>query len=264
MSKSEQRFEGKVVVITGAGSGIGAAIARRFVSEGATVVGVDIAEAALNKTRAALPTPERFVPKVADVSNSAQVDTLIAEVAVELDGIDVLINNAGIAPTGRAGDTSDDLWRKVFSIDVDGVFYLTRAALPHLAARRGSVVNTASVSGLAADYAYSAYNAAKGAVINFTRSVAIDYGKLGVRVNAVAPGPVRTPLIEKNFTEVEGLEAAFDRFVPLGRIADAYDDIAPVFAFLASDEARFITGITIPVDGGVTAWNGQPNGDFIG
>jgi meso-butanediol dehydrogenase / (S,S)-butanediol dehydrogenase / diacetyl reductase len=262
---ADDAFSGSIVAVTGAASGIGAAISRRFLEAGAGVVGGDVSADGLVAFVSTLdPEPAtRFSGIPLDVSDSSAASSFIAEILVQHDRLDVLVNNAGIAPVGAAEDTTDALWRQVMSVDLDGAFYVARAALPALRATQGSIVNTASVSGIGADYNYVAYNAAKGAVVNLTRALAIDSGRAGVRVNAIAPGPVRTPLLERNFVELQGLEAAFNRFIPFGRIAEP-SEVADAALFLASTAASFITGVILPVDGGVTAWNGQPNGDFIG
>ena len=255
----EDRFSGKVVIVTGAGSGLGAAIARRFLLEGALVAAVDLKADSLERLRADNSThSQRLTSRVSDVSDPVAVNDLIRGLIDDLGRLDVVINNAGIAPTGRAGDTSDEMWRSVMRVNLDGLFYMTRAALPHLVRSRGCIVNTASVSGVGADYEYAAYDASKGAVINFTRSLAVDYGKHGVRTNAVAPGPILTPLLRTNLEKTPGLGEAFSRSIPLGRIAEA-DEIAPAFTFLASSDASYVNGLILTADGGVTAWNGQPN-----
>ncbi|WP_137845375.1 SDR family oxidoreductase [Microbacterium sp. 2FI] len=257
-------FAGKVVAVSGAASGIGAAITRRFLEAGATVAAGDLQTSLFTVLQEELG-PElsrRLVPLTLDVSNPHLADDFIRAVISKLSRLDVLVNNAGIAPVGSVTETTDEMWRRVMAVDVDGVFYLSRAALPHLERYAGCIVNIASVSGVGADFNYAAYNAAKGAIVNLTRSMAIDYGKAGVRTNAVAPGPVRTPLLVKNLESLSGLEAAFGKFIPLARIADPRE-IADAVVFLASTGASFINGAILPVDGGVTAWNGQPNGDFV-
>lgn len=258
-----ETFVDKVVLISGVASGIGAATALAFLQAGAEVVGGDVDAAALDAfaRRAADVGPGRFRPVALDVTDEASVRAAV-EVASADGRIDVLFNNAGIAPVGSALDTDDATWRRVMAVDLDGAFRMARAALPALIAAGGSIVNTTSVSGIGADYNYAAYNAAKGALINLTRSLAIDFGKRGVRVNAIAPGPIRTPLLEGNLDALPGLAEAFGRFVPLGRIAEP-DEVAGAVVFLAAPAASFITGVVLPIDGGVTAWNGQPNGDFV-
>jgi len=261
---SSDLFDGKVVAVTGAASGIGAAITLRFLEAGATVVAGDLRTELLAALQSELG-PERgrnLLPSTLDVSSSHSADQYVRDIITRLGRLDVLVNNAGIAPVGSVTETSDELWRKVMAVDVDGVFYVSRSALPHLMKTNGCIINTASVSGLGADFNYAAYNAAKGAIVNLTRSMAVDFGKAGVRVNAVAPGPVRTPLLMKNLEALPGLEEAFAKFIPLGRIADPVE-VADATVFLASRGATFINGAIVPVDGGVTAWNGQPNGDFV-
>lgn len=255
----QNRFLGKTVMVTGAGSGLGAAVFKRFLLEGANVIGVDLSADSMERFQernSVLST--QMTLKVADVSDPDAIEAVINQSVDELGALDVLVNNAGIAPTGPAATTSNELWRSVMNVNVDGLFYATRAALPHLIRSQGNIVNTASVSGIGADYHYAAYDASKGAVINFTRSVAVDYAQRGVRCNAVAPGPVLTPLLQKNIDTTAGLKEAFGRSIPLGRIA-APEEIAPAFTFLASSDASYVNGLILTADGGVTAWNGQPN-----
>ncbi|HEY0425351.1 MAG TPA: SDR family oxidoreductase, partial [Rhodopila sp.] len=170
--------------------------------------------------------------------------------------IDVLVNNAGVAPAGPFAEAPIADWRRVMATDVDGVLFCCRAALPHLLETRGCIVNTSSVSGLRGDWNMSFYNAAKGAVTNLTRALALELGERGVRVNAVNPSFTITDMT-KDMEQDSALMERFKERIPLGRPAQP-DDIAGVIAFLASDDARFVTGVNLPVDGGLSASNGQP------
>jgi meso-butanediol dehydrogenase/(S,S)-butanediol dehydrogenase/diacetyl reductase len=249
------RLQGRIAVITGAGSGIGEATARRFVEEGATVILSDTVRDKIDETVADLPEGSATAV-VADSSQYDQVARLI-DTAVEQHGrLDILVNNAGTQVSGPVEDLSLDDWRKVISTDLDGVFYGTKAAMPHLLKTRGVIVNTSSVSGIGGDWNMSAYNAAKGGVSNFTRAVALDHGADGVRVNAVAPSLTRTEMTAEMQGD-EDLLAAFAERIPMRRQAEA-DEIAKAIVFLASDDASFITGVVLPVDGGLSASNGQP------
>jgi meso-butanediol dehydrogenase/(S,S)-butanediol dehydrogenase/diacetyl reductase len=254
------RFEDKVVIVTGAASGIGAATARRFLEEGANVVMVDKDGETLTTTAQSLQKEglpkERLLVQVADVSQSSSVEALVETAIHRFGQIDVLVNNAGTHQSGKPEEISDEDWRKVMSTDVDSVFYGCRAAIPHLEKTSGSIVNTASVSGTGGDWNMSPYNAAKGAVVNFTRSLAMDLGKRGIRVNAVCPSLTRTGMTEDMMDDEALLETFYER-IPLGRVCEP-EEVAAVIAFLASPDASFITGANIAVDGGVSASNGQP------
>ena len=249
------RFAGKVVIITGAGSGIGEGTVVRFAREGASVVLAGRTKDKLDKVASALD-PERTLIQVTDVADEAQAQSLIDATIKRFGQLDVLVNNAGVAVTGKITDATTEDWRKVMSADVDGVFFCTRAAMQHLIKTRGCVVNTSSVSGLGGDWGMSIYNAAKGAVTNFTRALALDHGRDGVRINAVCPSFTLTDMTD-DMKSNEALLAKFNERIPLGRPANP-DDIAAVIAFLASDDARFVTGVNLPVDGGLSASNGQP------
>jgi meso-butanediol dehydrogenase/(S,S)-butanediol dehydrogenase/diacetyl reductase len=170
--------------------------------------------------------------------------------------LDVMVNNAGVAPEGKVTEASLADWEEVMAVNAGGVFHGCRAAMPHLIASKGCIVNMASVSGLGGDWGLSFYNASKGAIINFTRALALDHGPDGVRVNSVAPSFTLTPMTEDMVAD-RALLARFKERMPLGRPATPAE-IAAVVAFLASLDAAMVTGVCLPVDGGITASNGQP------
>ena len=250
------RFEGKVVIVTGAGSGIGAATARRFLREGAFVAVNGRREHKLHETIAGFDAAKSLIHP-GDVSDEAYMKRLVEDTVTRFGKLDVLVNNAGFAIFGPFEQTTTEVWRKTMGTDLDGVFFGAREALPRLLKTKGSIVNLSSTSGLGGDWGMSAYNTAKGAVTNFTRALALEYGSRGVRINAVAPSftsTEATAFLEKN----EAATAAFLDRVPIGREATP-DDIAGVIAFLASEDAVFVNGVILSVDGGLHASNGQPN-----
>ncbi|MBI6574217.1 SDR family NAD(P)-dependent oxidoreductase [Pseudomonas viridiflava] len=249
------RFTHKVVVVTGAGSGIGEATAKRFAREGASVVLVGRNEDKLKKVHAQLEG-EGHVVRAADVADLSDVEALFKEVASHFGRLDVLVNNAGIVKSGKVTELEVQDWKELMSVDLDGVFYCTRTAMPALIASKGNIVNVSSVSGMGGDWGMSFYNAAKGAITNFTRALALDHGADGVRVNAVCPSLTRSELTD-DMMDNDALMAKFKERIALGRPAEP-EDIGDVIAFLASDDARFVTGVNLPVDGGLSASNGQP------
>ncbi len=250
------RFDGKVVIVTGAGSGIGAATAKRFLAEGASVVLNGRRKEKLAETADGID-PARVLLHNGDVSDEAYLTRLVEDTVSKFGRIDVLVNNAGVAVFGPILNTTTEQWRKVMGIDVDGVYFAIRAALPQLLKTGGSIVNVSSVSGLGGDWGGSIYNAAKGAVTNLTRALALELGSQGVRVNAVNPSLTSTEMTA-SFEDNEPLIAKFKDRLPIGRGAKP-EEVAGVIAFLASQDAAFVNGVNLPIDGGVTASNGQPN-----
>ncbi|MCR2833221.1 SDR family NAD(P)-dependent oxidoreductase [Parerythrobacter lacustris] len=250
------RFTGKTVIVTGSSMGIGEAIARRFHGEGANVV-LNSRKAADCEAVAATLGGERVLVVAGDVSSSAFAAEIVEKTVAAFGGIDVLVNNAGVGRTGRLSDASDELIDMIIDINLKGILYLTREAFPHLLAAKGNVVNISSVSGLGGDWGLGVYNASKGGVCNLTRAMALEFGSQGVRANAVCPSMTRSDMTT-GVTESEAAMKMLANRMPLGRAAEP-DEIAGPVLFLASDDAVFVNGVNLPVDGGVTASNGQPN-----
>ena len=249
------RFSGKTVIVTGAATGIGAATARRFSEEGANVVVNGRRPDALSESIAALPAA-RTLAHPGDASDPAVCAALVQAAVERFGGLHVLVNNAAVYMGGDIESTSEADFRRVMDVNVGGYFLMAKAAMPELKKARGSIVMTSSVSGLGGDWGALAYDASKGAVSNMVRAMAMDHGKDGVRVNAVNPTMTNTRMTE-NFRN-DAVLAGFKNRIPLGRIAQP-EDVAAVIAFLASDDARFVTGVNLPVDGGLSASTGQPH-----
>jgi NAD(P)-dependent dehydrogenase (short-subunit alcohol dehydrogenase family) len=239
-----ERFAGRRALVTGAGSGIGEAVARGLHAEGAEVVLAD----AVGERVAALAGElgERAAPVTLDVRDEAQV-------AAATDGLDVLANVAGVGSTTNAPDTPLEVWEDVFAVNARGTFLCCKHAIPSMVARGGgAIVNMASIAGMVGLPNRAAYCASKGAVIALTRALAIDHVKQGIRVNAVCPGTVDSPWVRRLVEEVgESLDALRAR-QPMGRLGTT-EEIARAVLYLASDDAAFVTGTAFAIDGGLTA-----------
>jgi NAD(P)-dependent dehydrogenase (short-subunit alcohol dehydrogenase family) len=240
------RLAGKRALVTGVASGIGAACARRFAREGARVAGLDLSK----------PRPDLALVSFheADVREEAAVQAAVAAALAALGGLDVVVNAAGVAGGGPAHVCDLAEWRRVLDVNLTGTFLVTKHALPALLAqKRGSIVNLASVEGLEGGESMSAYNASKGGVVLLTKNLALDYGPFGVRVNALCPGFIRTPMTallgDPSLAPVtERIAAAH----ALGRLGEP-EEVANAALFLASDEASFVSGAALTVDGGFSA-----------
>lgn len=250
-----RRFEDQIVIVTGAARGIGAATARAFREEGAVVVLADLDES--RGAALALELGEHALFVRTDVADCASVGALVATTVARFGGIDVLFNNAGVAgPLAEAPSLSPTEWHRLVSINLDSVFFACHAAIPHIRAG-GSIINTSSVSGLGGDPGCHAYSATKAAVINYTRTLALDHAAQGIRVNAICPGPIATDMTAALFAVPQLVQATVSA-IPLGRYGTPVD-VARVVLFLASDAAAFVTGAVIPVDGGLSCGSGNPN-----
>jgi NAD(P)-dependent dehydrogenase (short-subunit alcohol dehydrogenase family) len=238
------RLDGKVCVITGAASGIGATSARLFAAEGARVAGVDVAEGA-----------EGELAIRADVTDEDQVREAYDRVRRELGHIDVLFNNAGISPQDDASvlDTSLEAWQRVQDVNLRSVFLCCKHGIPHLLdGGGGSVINTASfVATMGSAVSQVSYTASKGGVLALSRELGVEFGRRGVRVNALCPGPVSTPLLQELFAEDPEKAARRLVHLPMGRFAEA-GEIAKAALFLASEDSSYVTASTFLVDGGLS------------
>lgn len=249
------RFNEKTVLVTGAASGIGLAAARRFLDEGARVVMLDIDEVALKEAAAGLPQ-DRVLVQVGDTADRQTAAAAVKAAVERFGGLHILVNNAGMATEGDITQTSEEDFERVMAVNVAGYFHMAKAAMPELVKTKGSIVMTSSVSGLGGDWNLFAYNTSKGAVSNMVRAMAMDAGKDGVRVNAVNPSFTNTGMTEDMVSNPE-LVAKFRERMPLGAPEDP-EGVAAAMAFLASEDARLITGVNLPVDAGLMASNGQP------
>jgi NAD(P)-dependent dehydrogenase (short-subunit alcohol dehydrogenase family) len=242
---------GKVGVITGAGSGIGLATARRFAADGATVVCVDLDAAAGSK--AAEEVGGRFVQ--VDVTSEARVEALYQTVVDEFGGLDISFNNAGISPPEDDSivTTGMEAWKRVQDVNLTSVYLCSKYAISHMLERGGSIINTASfVAVLGSATSQISYTASKGGVLAMTRELGVQFARQRIRINALCPGPVNTPMLKELFAKDPERAARRLVHVPMGRFAEP-EEIAAAVSFLASDDASFVTASTFLVDGGISA-----------
>jgi meso-butanediol dehydrogenase/(S,S)-butanediol dehydrogenase/diacetyl reductase len=262
------RFDGKVGIVTGGGSGIGRATAIGFAARGGTIVVADINEENARKVEKEIVDARgRATAMVVDVTRPADIDRMIADTQKRFGRIDFLHNNAfGLPATaqtstqaaGRLADVEDGVWAYMIDVGLTAVWRAMKRVLPIMRAQgSGAIVNTASISGLRADYGIAAYNAAKAGVINLTRVGAIEYARDGIRVNCICPGAIDTPLLAPAL-EQPGFGDRFRETIPMGRLGKP-EEMANVVLFLASDLASFVTGAAFVADGGQTAKTGSPS-----
>jgi NAD(P)-dependent dehydrogenase (short-subunit alcohol dehydrogenase family) len=245
----------KTVLVTGAGSGIGAGIALRFAEAGYGVAALDIDGAAAERIAASLPREARKLHLTADVADEGQIRGAIEKALSALGRLDVLVNNAGIEVNGSVTDLTVAEWDRQTGVNLRGTFLTSKYAIPRMTAGSGAIVNISSVHALVSWAGSAAYDATKAGLIGLTRAMALDHGPAGIRVNAICPGYIDTPLMEKWLKSVSNREETLRQVLavhPLGRIGTPRD-VAEAALFLASDAASFISGTVLVVDGAMTA-----------
>jgi meso-butanediol dehydrogenase/(S,S)-butanediol dehydrogenase/diacetyl reductase len=259
------RFDGKAGLVTGAGSGIGRATAIGFAQRGGAVAVADINGHNANTVAAEINAAGgKAIAIVADVTHSGDIDMMISRTVHELGRLDFLHNNAfgfsaapGTSPVASTADTDERVWNATLDVGLTAVFRAMKRAIPVMRTQgSGAIVNTASISGLYADYGIVAYNAAKAGVVNLTRVAAIEYARFGIRVNCICPGAINTPLLA-GAAQPEMIKK-FNEVIPMGRLGRP-EEMANVILFLASDLASFVTGSAYVADGGQTAKTGSPS-----
>jgi len=240
------KLENKTAIVTGSSSGIGKAIAEEFLKEGAFVVFSDINEASV-------PDKDRAIFVKCDVSKKEEVENLIKQAVDKFGGLDIMVNNAGIGTTGDVVSMDDKTWDKTIAVNLSGVFYGLRAAAKYMKENKvkGSIINTTSILGSVGYEGSAAYCASKGGVVQLTRAGALDLGCFGIRVNAIAPGFIKTKMTQAVIDDPKFM-ALIEGATPLGRMGEP-EDIAKAALYLASNDSKFVTGTILFVDGGWTA-----------
>lgn len=259
MTKNHYDYQGKVVLVTGAGSGIGSAAAKAFLDNQATVVLVGRRLNKLEETVKGYPE-KTYLLISEDLSAKDGPGKVIDAIESRFHRLDAVISNAGVFFPGSLEAFPEDQWEKTFAINLDANYRLAKAAFPLLKASKGAFVATSSVSGIGGDWGQAAYNASKFGLDGLIQCLALDWGKYGIRVNAVAPSLTETEMtahvIQESDKDFALKEKPFLNRLGIQRIGKP-EDIAPAFLFLASDDAKYITGVILPVDGGTSASNGQ-------
>ena len=244
------RLEGKTVIITGGGSGIGLACTRLFCDEGAQVAIIGRRQNRLES--AAKEVGGQVLTVTGDLTNNSDLDRLVTETLNAFGKIDIVVNNGGVFTGSPVHETKDEDWDSIMDVNMRSVFQLTKRVLPHMIERKsGNFIHISSILGLVAVPGVAAYNVSKGALLQFNRSLAVEYGPVGIRSNAVCPGLVKTEMTEGLMNDEE-LMKEWSKDYPIGRFG-APQDIANACLYLASDESSFVTGVALPVDGGFTA-----------